>query len=198
MPHAHLPLQSNEGLVALARRRTTAAFEVLGAWPREGRLRAVAETGDVGAADIVETVAATDCLTNLDGRHGGPDTVRFEVDTPRPSAHGAMADSGVAPPFPLHLEDGWLSGELVTSREQLATFRAELEAADIPWEVSRLETEREPPARLLTERQGEVVTVALAEGYSDVPRACSMTELAAELDVEKAVASRASSARRAG
>lgn len=190
MPRARLRLQSNEGLVALSRAHPEVAFDVLGAWPDEARLRALVETADLGAAALAETVEATDSLGNLDVRHDGPEVVRFEVDTPRPSAHGAMADSGVVPPFPLHLEGGWLSGELVTSRGQLAAFRDELEAADIPYEVTLIESEREPSASLLTDRQREVVDAALAAGYYDVPRTCTLTDLASDLGVDKSVASR--------
>lgn len=190
MPRARLRLQSNEGLVALSRAHPEVSFAVLGAWSSEDRLRALVETADVGASDLWETVAATDPLVNLEIRHDGPELVRFEVDTPRPPDHGAMAESGVVPPFPLHLEGGWLSGELVTSREQLAAFREELETAGIPYEVELVESERAPPAGLLTDRQREVVEAALAAGYYDVPRESSLTELADDLGIDKSVVSR--------
>lgn len=190
MPRARLRLKSNEGLIALSQAHPDASFAVLGAWASGDRLRALVETADVDAPALAETVAATDPLADLAVRHDGPELVRFEVDTPRPPDHGAMAESGVVPPFPLHLEDGWLSGELVTSREQLAAFRDELESADIPYDVELIETERDPPDSLLTDRQREVVEAALAAGYYDVPRESSLTELATELGVDKSVVSR--------
>lgn len=190
MPRARLRIRSNDGLVALSNAHPEAAFRVLGAWPRDDRLRALLETDDVDAGTLQATVGALDSLGTLAIRHDGPGELRFEVDTPRPPDHGAMADSGVVPPFPLRLADGWLAGELVTSREQLAAFRAELEAADIPYDVELVETERTTSEPLVTDRQREVVEAALAAGYYDVPRACSLTELADELDIDKSVASR--------
>lgn len=112
------------------------------------------------------------------------------MDTPEPAVHGAMAESGVVPPFPLTLERGWLSGELVTSRAQLAAFRTELETGDIPYEVTLIETDGSDLNPLLTERQREVVDSALDEGCYDYPRKCSLTDLATELDVHKSVVSR--------
>ena len=112
------------------------------------------------------------------------------MDTPEPAVHGAMAESGVVPSFPLTLERGWLSGELVTSRAQLAAFRTELETGDIPYEVTLIETDGSDLNPLLTERQREVVDSALDEGYYDYPRKCSLTDLATELDVHKSVVSR--------
>lgn len=190
MPRARLRLQSNEGLVALSNAHPESTFAVLGAWPRDDRLRALVETTDVDAPAIESTVGDCDRLANLAVRYDGPDRVRFEVETPRPPAHGAMTGSGVVPPFPLDLADGWLAGELVTSREQLAAFRDELESADIPYEVEVIETGPDAPRDPLTDRQREVVDAALAAGYYEVPRECSLTELAAELDVDKSVASR--------
>lgn len=190
MPRARLSLRSNEGLVALSEAHPEASFAVLGAWPRDDRLRALVETADVGAGTLAATVADLDLLADLAVRYDGSERVRFEVDTPRPPAHGSMADSGVVPPFPLDLEAGWLSGELVTSRAQLAAFRQELEAADIAYDVELVETDPAAPADLLTERQREVVDAALAAGYYDYPRECSLTELAADLGVDKSVVSR--------
>lgn len=190
MPLARLSLQSNEGLVALSMAHGEATFDVLGAWPRADVIRALVETDDVDPDEIRATVEERDSLSNLAIRYDGPRGIRFEVDTPRPPDHGAMAESGVVPPFPLRLADGWLSGELVTSRSQLAAFRRELEAADIPYDVELIETEGGPPADLLTERQREVVEAALAAGYYDVPRECSLTELAEDIGVDKSVVSR--------
>lgn len=190
MPRVRLRIQSNEGLVALSNAHPAARFGVLGAWPREDRLRALVETEDVDAETIEATVEDLQALSNLTIRSAGPGPLRFEVDTPRPPDHGAMADSGVVPSFPLQLADGWLSGELVTATEQLAAFRAELEAADIPFEVELVETEHGSAESLLTDRQREVVEAALAAGYYAVPRECSLAELATELEVDKSVASR--------
>lgn len=190
MPRARLKLKSNEGLVALSMAHPEATFSVLGAWPRGDRLRALVETEDVDPGALDATVDDHESLSKLAIRRREPGGVRFEVDTPRPPDHGAMAGSGVVPPFPLRLADGWLSGELATTRSQLAAFRAELEAAGIPYDVERIETEPDEPVALLTGRQREVVEAAIEAGYYDVPRECTLTELAADIGVDKSVASR--------
>lgn len=190
MPRARLRLQSNEGLVSLSKAHPSAVFEVLGAWPREGRLRELVETESLDGDALRGTVEALDSLSDFEIRHDGPEGLRFEVDTPRPPDHGAMGDSGVVPPFPLRLADGWLSGELVTSRSQLAAFRTELEAAGIPYEVELVESEREAEASGLTDRQHEAVEAAVAAGYYEVPRECTLADVAADLNVDPSVASR--------
>ncbi len=46
-----------------------------------------------------------------------------------PEPHGAMADSGIVPSFPLYLKGGWFVGDLVASQGHLSTFRDELNSA---------------------------------------------------------------------
>lgn len=190
MPRARLSIKSNEGLIALSEVHPDSRFTVLGAWPRDDRLRTLVETGDLGAASLATTVEDSSLLKNLNVRYEGIEQIRFEVDTPTPAAHGAMADSGAVPPFPLTLQGGWLTGEFATSRTQLASFRAELEAGDIPYDVTLVDTQGSEPESLLTERQREVVKTALSEGYYDYPRKCTLTDLAVTLGVDKSVTSR--------
>lgn len=190
MPRARLSIKSNEGLIALSESHPDSRFTVLGAWPRDDCLRTLVETGDLSATSLVATIEDSSLLDNLDVHYEGIEQVRFEVDIPKPAAHGAMTDSGTVPPFPLTLEGGWLTGEFATSRSQLAAFRAELEAGDIPYNVTLVETRVSESESLLTERQREVVLMAISEGYYNYPRKCTLTDLAATLGVDKSVISR--------
>lgn len=45
------------------------------------------------------------------------------------------------------------------------------------------------PTRLLTDRQREVLDTALREGYFEVPRECTLAEVAETLDIDKSTAS---------
>lgn len=47
MPRARLELQSDEGLITLSEAHPEVAFELLGAWPHDDRLRALLETEDL-------------------------------------------------------------------------------------------------------------------------------------------------------
>ena len=49
MPRARLELQSDEGLITLSEAHPEVALELLGAWPRDDRLRALLETEDLDA-----------------------------------------------------------------------------------------------------------------------------------------------------
>jgi predicted DNA binding protein len=189
MPRATLKIRSNEGLVALSDAHPDARFEVLGAWPADDRLRVLVETTALGREELGETLASIPTISDVAFRHDDTERVLFEASTPAPEPHGAMADSGVVPSFPLRLEDGWFVGDLTASRAQLAAFRDELEAGDIEYRLVRVAS-ADDESTLLTTPQRVVVELALDRGYYETPRACTLTELAAQLAVDKSVVSR--------
>ncbi|WP_222914673.1 helix-turn-helix domain-containing protein [Natrinema sp. SYSU A 869] len=189
MPRATLKTKSNNGLVALSEAYPDAVFEVLGAWPDGDELRLLVKTDALSVDSLIETVGVISTVTGFEIRHGGSDRVLFEVTTTTPEPHGAMADSGIVPSFPLHLEDGWLVGDLVASQDQLSAFRNELDSAGIEYLITQVSAmPAESP--LLTDRQREVVNVALEHGYYDSPRDCTLTMLAEHLEVNKSAVSR--------
>ena len=189
MPRATLKAKSNDGLVALSKAHPDTVFEVLGAWPDGEELRMLVETDALGGDPLLETLGAISAVTGSNVRHAGSDRVLFEITTTTPEPHGAMVDSGIVPSFPLHLEDGWLVGDLVASQNQLSAFRDELDSAGIEYRITQVSA---APAEspLLTDRQREVVDVALKHGYYDSPRDCTLTMLAEHLDVNKSAVSR--------
>lgn len=188
MPTATLKVRSNDGLVALSSAHPSVRFTVLGGWPDGDTMRLLVETRAVDGETLVDTLTGLTEIHAFEIRHADDRTL-VEITTAIPEPHGAMADSGVVPSFPLCLEGGWLVGDLVASRDRIAAFRDELAAADIEFEMTALRT-RPEDTDLLTARQREVVDAALEEGYYETPRECSITDLAERLGVHKSVASR--------
>jgi len=189
MPRARLKIKSNEALVSLSERHTDAEFLVLGGWPTDEKLRVLVQTSGVDIAALEQTLSAIPTLTDVEFRQGTDERVLFEVSTPTPASHGAMAESGVVPSFPLRLEDGWFIDTLTASQEQLSAFRDELDVADIDYQLIRI-SKNEEASDTLTPRQQEVIELAVQHGYYESPRRCTLTDLADLLDVNKSVVSR--------
>jgi hypothetical protein len=189
MPQATLKLKSNEALVALSEKHPDAEFLVRGAWPTNGKLRVLLETSAVAVPSLEGTVSTVPTLTDAEIRYEAEERLLFEVSTPTPAPHGAMAESGIVPSFPLHLESGWFVGDLTVSQEQLSVFRDELDTAGIEYQLVSV-SETEPSTNMLTTRQQEVVELAIEHGYYVSPRQCTLTDLAETLDVNKSVVSR--------
>jgi predicted DNA binding protein len=189
MPRARLKIKSNEALVSLSERHTDTEFLVLGGWPTDEKLRVLVQTSGVDIAALEQTLSAIPTLTDIEFRQRTDERVLFEVSTPTPASHGAMAESGVVPSFPLRLEDGWFIGTLTASQEQLSAFRDELDVADIDYQLIRI-SKNEEASDTLTPRQQEVIELAVQHGYYESPRRCTLTGLADLLDVNKSVVSR--------
>lgn len=189
MPRATLKIKSNAALVALSERHPDTQFKVVGAWPTADKLRILVESSAIALRDLEETFSTISALSDVEIRHAMDGTVHFEVSTPTPPPHGAMADSGIVPSFPVRLENGWLVGDLTASREQLSTFRNELEAGEIEYQLDQI-SGRDEAEELLTARQQEVVELAVEHGYYDSPRQCTLSDLADKLEVNKSVVSR--------
>ena len=189
MPQATLKIKSNEALVTLSEQYAKTEFSVLGAWPTDGKLRVLVETSTIGLPSLKEALSTIPMLTDVEIRHSTAERILFEVSTPTPPPHGAMADSGIVPSFPLRLENGWFVGDITASREQLSAFRDELDAGEIEYHLVQI-SGIDGAGDALTNRQRDVVELAVEHGYYDSPRRCTLSDLADRLDVNKSVVSR--------
>lgn len=100
----------------------------------------------------------------------------------------AVLASGNLLRFPLTLQNEWIISDLTTSHERLSQLKAEFEDAGLTYEILSV-TQSTEPTDLLTDRQRWFMTEAIQRGYYDSPRRCSLTDLAAALDVCKSTAS---------
>lgn len=189
MPQATLKIKSNEALVTLSEQYAKTEFNVLGAWPTDGKLRVLVETSTIGLPSLKEALSTIPMLTDVEIRHSTAERILFEVSTPTPPPHGAMADSGIVPSFPLRLENGWFVGDITASREQLSAFRDELDAGEIEYQLVQI-SGIDGAGDALTNRQRDVVELVVEHGYYDSPRRCTLSDLADRLDVNKSVVSR--------
>lgn len=86
--------------------------------------------------------------------------------------------------------DGWQFRMKAISYRSLAHLRHECTRSNIPLSIDRVETVRSGPNRPygLTDKQLEMVLLAFDEGYFEVPRRTTLTELAATTGVSDSAA----------
>lgn len=97
-------------------------------------------------------------------------------------------ESSQPPEFPFVVENGAMEFDVTVTQAQFDAVGGALDASGFQYELLSVVHQSEGED-LLTERQREVVTTALREGYFAVPRECSLAELAATLDVDESTAS---------
>jgi len=111
---------------------------------------------------------------------------QYEADEQR--LYQFLWESSLPPEFPLAVENGEMEFDLTATRAQFETFGEVLDATGLQYDLlSVVHTDEEDT--LLTERQRECLTVAQREGYFEVPRECTLAELAETLGVDKSTAS---------
>jgi predicted DNA binding protein len=90
--------------------------------------------------------------------------------------------------FPVVVQNGWYEFDLTGTRAELDRLEATIEASGLAYELQSLVT-ADRTESLLTYRQRELLETAIREGYFEVPRECTLAELAETVGVDKSTAS---------
>lgn len=112
--------------------------------------------------------------------------VHFE--TAEPMLLRASKESGIPIERPVVVSGGVAHVRVTGSADLLSKFTRQLRQRGIDFEVTPLDDEQQLE-QVLSDRQRELVRIAIDRGYYDTPRACTLTELAEELDIAKSTCS---------
>ncbi|WP_254272696.1 helix-turn-helix domain-containing protein [Haloarcula marina] len=149
------------------------------------------ELGEVRAADAEAVVDAIDAHPDIsEYRTLWADDRRAigQYEAVEQGLYEFLWASSLPPEFPIVVEDGVMEFDLTATRAQFEAFGDALDADDHDYEllsVVHAAEGRDP----LTTRQRECVTAALRRGYFEVPRRCTLADVAADLGVDTSTAS---------
>jgi len=108
---------------------------------------------------------------------------------PVPAGYRVISDIEMAPLYPICVADGYLIVEYLLPAEEVSPFRDALVRRGVRFIVAEM-SPRYDIAAGVTDRQRQVVNLAVAEGYYDIPRRVSQAGIAARLGVDKSVVNR--------
>ncbi|WP_231189531.1 helix-turn-helix domain-containing protein [Haladaptatus sp. DYF46] len=189
MPSAQIKFEFSNGPGALSTKRPDDEFRILAALPTADGIQVVLEIQTSDTEALIRHLDEASWLPSYDVLHADEQTMLIQYSHELlPALHRALLSSGPLLQYPLTLRNGWMSSDLTTSHEQLSQLKDVFEAEGIPYEIGSV-TQSTDPTDLLTDRQRRFITVAVEHGYYDSPRECTLTELAAALDVSKGGAS---------
>jgi hypothetical protein len=100
------------------------------------------------------------------------------------SLYEFLWESSLPPEFPILVEDGQMEFDLTATQAQFDAFRSVLDEREHRYELVALVHTDERDG-LLTDRQRSYLTAAYRQGYFEVPRECTLEELAGTLGVDK-------------
>lgn len=131
------------------------------------------------------TVASLTHVGELDGDH----VYRAAFRDPGPFVRGLRSDVAI-----LEMQgtaSGWRCSLRFDSQDSLEYFRAYCEHHDLRFGLTRLAdgTRRSVERHGVTSAQREALLIALERGYFEVPRGCTLAEIAEDLDISTRAAS---------
>jgi predicted DNA binding protein len=99
-----------------------------------------------------------------------------------------LGGSSLLPEFPLLVEDGVMSFAVTATRADFEDFGDRLDASGLRYDLQSV-VHSDGTSGLLTDRQRECLDVAWRLGYFEVPRDCTLAEVADALDVDTSTVS---------
>lgn len=190
MPQAELRVTLPEGtwIGDVSRTYDGAVFEVLATIPATDRGVGLVEIRASDPGAVLEAVESHDTILAVDEQALTDRRALTRCETDRPLLLLSAGSAGVPIELPITIADGEARLSVTAPRDRLAALADQLKAFGMSYELTYIQATTDPSG-LLTDRQHALVTRAAALGYYDVPRDCTLTELAGELDVAKSTAS---------
>ncbi|MFB6162133.1 MAG: helix-turn-helix domain-containing protein [Halococcoides sp.] len=190
MPRATLAIAVPEDtwIGELSRRHPDARFRVLAAVGDDDEGTAIAIVDADDPAPIVAAMNDLDAVSGVDLLQRGGEEVVVQFQTTDHLLLESARGSGVPLEMPVEIVDGRATIEVTGPQDRLSMLADQFEAAGVEYSVERLRQEISPSS-LLTDRQRSLVREAVAAGYYDVPRDCTLTDLADRVDLAKSTVS---------
>lgn len=149
------------------------------------------ELGEVVADDpnpVSEAIESHPAVRSYQRLHADDDRTLARYEADGSGFYEFVEQSPLTPEYPVVVRNGWFTVDFTATREAFDAFRAGL--ADSPRNYELLSVVGSVDDEgLLTDRQREVLERALQAGYFEVPRECTLADLASDLDVDKSTAS---------
>jgi predicted DNA binding protein len=149
------------------------------------------ELGEIVADDpgaCVEALRAHPGIAAFELLESGDRRALSKYETTHTGLYEFVQHSELPVEFPVVAKNGWFEFDLTGTRAELDRLQAVLEQRGSEYELLSVVSTGEGDG-LVTERQRELLEAAIREGYYEVPRECTLAELAESVGVDKSTAS---------
>ena len=183
-----MPLSEEIWATAVTTSFPDATLRLLTGVPMDDR---ALELGEVRADDpraVVDAIETHPDITAYESLFVGDDRAIGQYEAAEQSLYEFLWGSSLPPEFPIVVADGVIEFDVTATREQFEAFGDALDANGREYDLLSV-VHTDASGGLLTDRQRECLTVALREGYFEVPRRCPLAEVANVLGVDKSTAS---------
>lgn len=165
-----------------------ATLRLLTGVPKGGRALELGEVRAENARAVTTEIREHPDICEYDGLYLSDHRTIAQYEADEKGLYEFLWTSSLPPEFPIIVENGEMEFDITATREQFEAFGATLDDTGRQYDLVTLVHTDERDA-LLTDRQRECLTVAQRRGYFEVPRECTLAELADALGVDKSTAS---------
>lgn len=172
----------------LSRTHPQATFRLLSGYRHDDRAIELGETITDSPAEVVDATRGHPSIANYELLESVERRVLGKYETTDTALYDFAEMASLTIEFPVVVRDGWYEFDLTGTRDELDRLQETLDRSGLSYELQSLVGARDTDD-LLTDRQREVLEAAIRSGYFEVPRQCTLAELAATLDVDKSTVS---------
>jgi predicted DNA binding protein len=163
-------------------------FEVLTALPEEGQGFGLLRFRSDSIDSVLEGIRAHETIEEVSIIQQTESAATIQIVTSQPMILLAAKRSGIPIEMPVEIQDGTATVDVSAAHGRLSELGTQFATMGIDFEIEYIQ-QRLHPDQLLTERQQELLKLAVLEGYYDTPRRCTLTELAEEIGLAKSTCS---------
>jgi hypothetical protein len=165
-----------------------ATLRLLTGVPRGDRALELGEVRGANAPTVTDAIRTHADVFGYDELYADPERVIGQYEADERSLYEFLWESSLPPEFPIVVENGAMTFDVTASRPQFEAFGDALDATGRRYELLSV-VHANPDESLLTDRQLECLAAAHRRGYFDVPKRCTLADVAADLGVDKSTAS---------
>ena len=190
MPQARLRVTLPDGpwIADVSREHPDALFEVLTALPEVGTGFGLLRIQSDSVDSVLDAIRAHRTIEEVSIIQQSESTATIQIVTTQPMILLAAKRSGIPIEMPVEIRDGTATVDASAAHDRLSELGTQFEAMGLDFEIEHIQ-QRLHPDQLLTERQRELLQLAVLEGYYDTPRRCTLTELAEKIGLAKSTCS---------
>lgn len=184
----HVDLPTEPWVGEVTRQFPDARVQVLTATPGDGAGFALVQVTSDDIDAVLDAVEAHETIAEVSVMDLTDDVATVQVEAHAPLLMAAAQAAGVPIEMPVDIQDGTARIDVTGSHERVAEFGRMLRSVGAEFEVEYVQ-QRLNPGESLTERQRDVLFEAVERGYYDVPRTCTLTEVAEHVGIAKSTCS---------
>jgi len=161
-----------------------ATFRLLTGVPKGNRALELGEVRTTKPATVSDTIRNHSDILGYEELYSSDSHVIAQYEADEKSLYEFLWESSLPPEFPILVEDGTMEFDVTATQPQFDAFGEMLDETGREYQLLTL-VHTADRNDLLTTRQRECLNVAQRKGYFEVPRGCTLDDIAATLDVDK-------------